>query len=102
MNNNNIEPVEHPDIQRIVGRCHVGESILEVVRYMTTRMKDGRAGWLKWTRSQKRYTIAATIQHHMENRGEYRRVMNRSGAEAVPRYWFNLDTKETTIAGRAQ
>jgi len=92
-----FEPVEHGDISRIVGRCHVGDSPLKVVRYMTEQFNGERAGWLKNRKAARRYSIAAALQHHAENMVEYQQVMNRSGKECFPRYWFEKATDTTEI-----
>jgi len=90
-------PVSHPDVNRMVGRLHVGESFLAVVRYVMSRMQGGRKGVLRDARFRRRYIIAAAIHAHMENRVLYRQVMARSQAEFQPRYFFDRDTKATTV-----
>ena len=90
-------PIRHPDVSRMVGRCHVGESILEVLRYVVSRLDGGRKGFLKLGRNTRRYVIAAAISAHEENRGLYRHVMARSSESYRPRYFFHPETKAVTI-----
>lgn len=85
-------------IRVIVSRLHCGESCLAVAREVISRMKGGRNGWLKFPKHERRYSIAASIQHHKENRVEYRQVMALSREEFVPRYFFDPKTKWTHIA----
>lgn len=91
------EPVEHDQIAAIVGRCHVGDSMLSVVREVIRKMPKGRKGWLQLNKSKRRYSIAASIQHHAMNRIVYRQVMERFQGEHTPRYWYCRETQETEI-----
>ena len=93
-----MKAVKNYGISRIVGRQHVGESFLAVVREVLSCMKGGRKGWLKFPKHERRYAIAASIQHHKENRIQYRQVMACSRVEFVPRYFFDAETKWTHIA----
>jgi predicted transcriptional regulator len=95
-------PVSSGIIGQIVGRCHVSESTLAVVRYVLSRMNGERKGFLKNAKHQRRYTIAAAIQQHRENRIEYRQVMARSTVEFVPRYFFDKETNHVLIAPNLQ
>jgi hypothetical protein len=93
-----MKPVSHPGMRSIVSRLHVGESFLSVVRHVLTKLKGKRKEWLKYPKNQRRYAIAAAIQHHRENRVQYRQVMACSREEFVPRYYFDNETKWVHIA----
>ena len=90
-------PVSHPCVSRMVGRLHVGQSYLAAVRYVMSRMQGGRKYVLRDAKSTRRYIIAAAIHAHLENRIQYRQVMARSNEEFQPRYFFDRETKTTTI-----
>lgn len=93
-----LPPVSHGMISTIVGNCHVSESILDVVRITLSKMKGGRKAALKSAKFSRRYAIAAAIQHHKENRIEYRQVMACSSVEFVPRYFWDKDASKVLIA----
>ena len=97
MNSTTILPVSHPCVQRMVDRLHVGESYIAAVRYVMSRMQGGRKFVLGDAKTTRRYIIAATLHAHMENRIWYRQVMARSEEKFQPRYFFNRDSKATTI-----
>jgi len=53
-------------IANIVGRCHVAESNLSVIRYLLSRLKKG---WFRAQPRTKRHAILTTaIAAHRENR----------------------------------
>ena len=91
------QPVHSAAIERMTGRCHVGESVFSVLRYVLSRFNGGRRQWLKANRNIKRYMIAATITHHRDNLAEYIEVMRRRDYKPPQVYWFDTETKETTI-----
>jgi len=62
-------------IRQIVGRCHVGQSYLSVVRYVCSRLRHGRQTFLNASKDQRRLLIAMTIEQHKRNRAEYGDVM---------------------------
>ncbi len=88
-------PVSHPDIKRIVSRCHVSESCLSVCRKVKRALK-----WKKHSKIHRRYAIAAAIQAHAENVWLYRYVQGsvpRKYPAFKPRYYFDKETSKTTI-----
>lgn len=60
-------------ISLIVGRCHVSESNLAVIRYLLSRMKKG--AFRKLPRSERRKVIRTALACHAENRSLYIAVM---------------------------
>ena len=60
-------------IRMIVGRCHVGESYLQVIRYVLSRMKKG--SFRKAPRAVRRKTLKEIIRCHRENRRLYHQVV---------------------------
>ena len=91
-------PVCSPIVRQIVGRLHVGESYLEVLRHVLTKLKGGRKTWLQLPKFHRRHLVAAVIQHHRENRSLYRHVMSRSAEEFVPSYFWDAEAKQVLIA----
>jgi hypothetical protein len=91
-----LEPVCHCDVRRILGRVHVGipyrEAIREVTNTLTTPFR-------KMPKQARRYLVAAVIQHHKEHRETYRAVMmgDFGRPEPVPRYWFRRCDKAVII-----
>jgi hypothetical protein len=63
-------------IRMIVGRCHVGDTNRQVVRYLISRLKKGYASWQAMPREQRRLAMRECIRIHAENRGVYRFVMS--------------------------
>lgn len=79
-----LTAVNHPDINRIVGRLHVSESILSVVREVKSKLK-----WSKLRHHERRYAIAAAIQAHRSNREMYAFIVHGARIKGKPaRYWF--------------
>ena len=60
-------------IGQIVGRCHVGQPYVEVLRYVVSRLKSG--AWEKMPRADRRSVVATVVKEHNENRDLYRSVM---------------------------
>lgn len=60
-------------IEMIVGRCHVGQSNLAVIRYFLSRLKRG--SWRKMDRSKRKDILRQVIKAHAANRGLYDYVM---------------------------
>ena len=65
----------HPIVRQIVGRCHVGEDYLSVVRYVLSKLKGGRTAFFTVPRDERRYIIGSTLACHAENRNTYSAVM---------------------------
>jgi len=64
-----------PIIRQIVGRCHVGESNMSVLRYAVSRLKHGRKTFLSMPKASRRKFMTLCIHAHAENRDLYRAVM---------------------------
>ena len=62
-------------IRNIVGRCHVGDGYLAVIRYAISRLKHKRRGFLAMSRPQRREFLRLCITTHAENRRVYIAVM---------------------------
>lgn len=90
--------VSSPIVRQIVGRRHVGESYLEVLRHVLSKLKGGRKTWLRLPKFHRRHLIASVIQHHRENRVQYRQVMARSREEFVPSYFWDHEAQAVLIA----
>ena len=65
-----------PIIRQIVGRCHVADSNLRVIRYVVSRLRDGKRTFLAMSREKKRALLGQTIACHAENRELYGWVMS--------------------------
>ena len=97
MNTTTLEPVYHPIVKRVVGRLHVSTRKLSAVRAV---LKSLTGDWRKLPKHFRRYVVAAAIQHQAEDYHLYRYVVGtvpREYPEFKPRYFFNPETKETTI-----
>ena len=90
--------IQHPVISRIVGRFHVSESILSIVRQSIIAMQKSRKKFFSMPKKHRRYMIAACIQHHKINRNIYRQVMTGKTIEFEPRYFFDAIDTNTLIA----
>ena len=64
-----------PHVRQIVGREHVGSSMLHVTRRVVAKIKGGRRAFLAATRKDRRLLIAMVMHQHNANRHEYRAVM---------------------------
>lgn len=62
-------------IRNIVGRCHVGDSYLAVIRYAISRLKHKRRGFLALSKNQRRQFLKQVIRAHADNRRVYIAVM---------------------------
>ena len=62
-------------ISQIVGRCHVSESNLTVVRYVISKLRHGKKTFRSLSRKDRREMIAECIRHHQANRKLYAQVM---------------------------
>jgi hypothetical protein len=62
-------------IRNIVGRCHVGDGYLSVIRYAISRLRRKRRGFLALSRPQRREFLRLCINTHAENRRVYISVM---------------------------
>lgn len=65
----------HPMVSQIVGRCHVGDSYLQVIRYAVSRFRDGRRAFLGMSRPDRRRFLEEVVAAHRENRDLYSHVM---------------------------
>ena len=55
----------------MVGRCHVSESNLSVIRYVLSRMKKG--AFRKAPKADRREILEDIIKHHQENQNLFRK-----------------------------
>ncbi len=66
-------------VEQIVGRCHVGESLAEVARYVVSRLKASAVRDMRRT-PEGRDKLAKIIRDaraaHLDNRGLYVRVVS--------------------------
>lgn len=60
-------------IDQIVGRCHVGESYVSVIKYVVSRFRAGE--WRKLTRKERRRIMRRAMRIHRRNRELYASVM---------------------------
>ena len=71
--NSQIADGLRPILDQIVGRCHVGDSLAEVIDYAKSRLNPG--AWESMS-SQHRHVFLVTCQViHEKNRALYRDVM---------------------------
>lgn len=63
-------------IGQIVGRCSVGMSNREVIRYVISRLKHKEKTFWSMSKSQRRELMQLCIKEHSENRQLYVDVMN--------------------------
>ncbi len=61
-------------VSMIVGRRHVGEGYLSVVRYVLSRLRGGRKSFLACDRESRRELISHIIKTHRQNRRIYTQV----------------------------
>ena len=59
----------------IVDRCNVADRYPEVLRYVISRMREGKRSWRSLERNVRREYLKAIIGRHKINRELYRRVM---------------------------
>ena len=62
-------------IRNIVGRCHVGDTNREVIRYVISRMKHGYQTFKTLPREQRKDFLRQIVQDHKDNRELYSYVM---------------------------
>jgi len=91
------EPLEHSIVRKIVCGLHVGTPVLGVVRTVMARIQGGRARMLREPKVHRRYLIAASIQHHEENRHLYHQVQAGTFGDYAPRYYWRKDPKTVLI-----
>lgn len=60
-------------LRRIIGRLHVGESNLAVIRYCLSRLRKG--AFRKMKKPLRRQFLQSCIRIHADNRALYLRVM---------------------------
>ena len=65
-------------IRMLVGRCHVGESNREVIRYVISRMQHGHLSYRSHYRCERHALLRSIIEIHAENRALYTAVMSGS------------------------
>ncbi len=63
-------------ISMLVGRCHVGERDSAVLRYVVSRLKDGKQTWRGISRERRREIVGEVVREHRENRQLYVDVMS--------------------------
>jgi acyl-CoA reductase-like NAD-dependent aldehyde dehydrogenase len=62
-------------VERIVGRCHVGDSDRRIIRYFISRLKKGYKTWAAAPVAERKQYLRWIIQAHRENQSLYRSVM---------------------------
>lgn len=62
-------------IECIVDRCHVGMSDLSVIRYLLSRLVEGRKTFFGFNRRTRHAWIRAALQQHHRNQNLYHRLM---------------------------
>lgn len=62
-------------IRQIVGRCHVGESNRQVIRYFISRLAHGYATWAAMDRDIRRQVMASAINIHGDDLDLYHDVV---------------------------
>ncbi len=62
-------------IRQIVGRCNVGMTNKQVIRYVISRLKHKESTFWSMSKSDRRYLMETAIREHKENRQLYRDVM---------------------------
>lgn len=80
-------------IRQIVGRCHVGDGYLNVLRYTISRLKDDMESYRSMSRHDRREFVRLVFDCHQQNRGLYCYVM--SGRSSIPSV---LNRKESANA----
>ncbi len=67
-------------IGMIVGRCHVGDSNRQVIRYLVIgRLEKKKVGWLTWKnlpREHRKKLMRQAIDEHQRNRALYLQAMS--------------------------
>jgi len=63
-------------VERIVARCHVGQSDRSVINYVVSRLKDGRKTFFGLSRARRKALLRRIIRAHRENQNLYRKVMS--------------------------
>jgi hypothetical protein len=62
-------------VDRIVGRCHVGQSDRQVIRYFISRLKRKYRTWVEMPAAERKRWLRWIIEAHAENRELYHVVM---------------------------
>ena len=62
-------------IRQIVNRCHVGQSDLQVIRYVISRLKHGFKTWQTIERVERKRMLRQAVMVHHENQAFYGYVM---------------------------
>lgn len=62
-------------VDYLVGRHHVGESYLAVVRFVLNHLQGGRKAFLACDKESRRKLISHIVKTHKRNRNVYTRVM---------------------------
>ena len=62
-------------VTQIVDRCHVADSMRDVLRYVISRMKDGKRTWRGLSRHERRAIVSEMCKRHRANRDLYDYVM---------------------------
>ena len=59
-------------ISWLVGKCHVADSYLTVLRFVVSKIKGGVKTFRALSREERRKVISATFKAHKENRELFR------------------------------
>jgi hypothetical protein len=65
-------------LRMLIGRCHVGDSNSEVIRYVISRMEHGNLTYRAQYRQERHELLRSIIKIHAENRALYTSVMSGS------------------------
>lgn len=87
-------------VRQIVGRCHVAQSDLSVIRYVVSRLKAGRETFLAMPRLSRKVFLKQIVACHRANRDEYDFVMR--GGKGYPGPWRKYVKRAKGPQARAQ
>lgn len=63
-------------IRQIVGRCHVSDSNLRVIRYVLSRLRNGFKTFKAWPRNERRKFLRLVVKEHAANKRLFSEVMS--------------------------
>ena len=63
-----------PMINQIVDRCHVGQSERQVIEFVVSKLRNGRATFLRMPRMLRKRMMQLVVARHRHNRKVYRWV----------------------------
>jgi len=55
----------------LVDKCHVGESKLQVFRFVLSKVKGGLKSWKAMPRATRKQALAHIMKRHADNQGLY-------------------------------